>query len=62
MNGDDAISYKLKVNNNNEITIKKVNEKGEYIMNFVKDFIKEFPNENLEYLALRAETWIKSNL
>lgn len=62
VNGDDAISYQLKVNNNNEITIKKVNEKGEYIMNFVKDFIKEFPNENLEYLALRAETWIKSNL
>jgi hypothetical protein len=54
---------KLKVNpKNNTITIKTINPKGEHILKFVKDFINEFPNENLEYLQLRTESWIKQNL
>lgn len=46
----------------NTITIRKVNLKGEHVLNFVNDFIKEFPEENLEYLKLRAESWIEQNL
>jgi hypothetical protein len=52
----------LKVDSNNCITITKLNEKGEHILRFVKDFINEFPEENLEYLQLRAESWIEKNL
>jgi len=53
----------LKINpKDNTITIRKVNLKGEHVLNFVNDFIKEFPEENLEYLKLRAESWIEENL
>lgn len=53
----------LKINpKDNTITIRKVDLKGEHIINFVNDFIKEFPEQNLEYLKLRAESWIEENL
>ena len=55
--------FVLKVNpKDNTIAIRKVNLKGEHIINFVNDFIKEFPEQNLEYLKLRAESWIEENL
>jgi hypothetical protein len=55
--------HKPKINlKNNTITIKTINQKGKHILKFVKDFISEFPNENLEYLQLRAESWIEQNL
>lgn len=56
------LKKKLKIDSNNCITITKVNQKGEHILKFVKDFINEFPEQNLEYLQLRAETWIENNL
>ena len=53
----------LKINpKDNTITIRKCNEKGDFLLRFVDDFIKEFPETNLDYLKLRAETWIEQNL
>ena len=54
--------YSLKVSKDNTITVRKINPKGEHILRFVDDVINEFPETNLEYLKLRAETWINNNL
>lgn len=63
VNGDDAISYQLKVNNNNEITIKKQKD------SFTREEVIEFAIKCLDNFKPmnawdndEAETWVKSNL